>query len=54
MESVEFVGGMWNGAFPPVSGPVRWVMMKGAPMWQHSRWRFASCNSEGVVKRLAV
>ncbi|EPE34403.1 hemerythrin HHE cation binding-containing protein [Glarea lozoyensis ATCC 20868] len=54
MESKEFEGGMWQAAFPPVSGPVRWVMMKGAPMWNSRAWRFASCDSEGGFKRLEV
>lgn len=54
MESVEFEDGMWHEAFPPVSWPVRWLMMKGAPMWQARRWRFASCTAEGEIKQLAV
>lgn len=54
MESVEFEDGMWHEAFPPVSKPVKWIMMTVAPMWQHRRWRFASCTPDGAFKQLAV
>lgn len=54
MESVEFEGGMWHEIFPPVSKPVKWIMTKGAPMWQHRLWRFASCTPDGAFKQLAV
>ncbi|CAG8979521.1 hypothetical protein HYALB_00004974 [Hymenoscyphus albidus] len=54
MESVQFEDGLWHGSFPPVSKPVKWIMTKGAPMWQHRRWRFASCTPDGEFKRLAV
>jgi hypothetical protein len=33
MESVEFEDGMWHTSSPLVSKPVRWIMTKGAPMW---------------------
>jgi hypothetical protein len=54
IESVNFENGMWHTAFPPVSWPVKWLMTKGAPMWQGRRWRFASCTPEGKFRQLAV
>ncbi|KAI4144488.1 MAG: hypothetical protein LQ340_006629 [Diploschistes diacapsis] len=54
MESVQFEDGLWHGVFPPVSAPIKWIMTKGAPMWQHRRWRFASCTSNGEFRQLAV
>ena len=54
MESVEFEGGLWHDAFPPVAAPVRWIMLKAAPLWQYRRWRFASCAADGARRRLAA
>ncbi|KAJ8069861.1 hypothetical protein OCU04_000274 [Sclerotinia nivalis] len=54
MESVEFENGLWHTAFPPVNKPVKWLMTKGAPMWQHRLWRFASCTPDGEYRQLAV
>ncbi|KAK4163326.1 hypothetical protein QBC43DRAFT_301288 [Cladorrhinum sp. PSN259] len=54
METVEFEGGMWHGAFPPLKGLARSVMLKAVPMWHSGPWRFVSCTPEGTVKHLAV
>lgn len=54
MESVNFENGLWHNVFPPVNKPVKWLMTKGAPMWQSRRWRFASCTPDGEFKQLAV
>lgn len=54
MGTEEFEGGMWQGVFPPLKGPAKWVMTKAVPTWQARRWRFASCTPEGRYKELAV
>jgi len=54
METVDFEGGMWHNVFPPFNKMVKWILTKGAPLWQRRRWRFASCSPDGKVKHLAV
>ena len=54
METVQFENGMWNGVFPPITGPLKWVMTKGVPRWHQSWWRFVSCTPDGKLKHLAV
>lgn len=54
MESVEYENGIWHDVFPPVTGVVKWLMLKAAPMWQSHRWWFSSCDSDGGFKQLAV
>ncbi|PQE05097.1 hemerythrin HHE cation binding domain-containing protein [Rutstroemia sp. NJR-2017a BVV2] len=54
MESVEFENGLWHNSFPPVNKPLKWVLTKGAPMWQSRYWRFASCTADGEFKQLEV
>ncbi|KAM0315205.1 hypothetical protein ACHAO8_004144 [Botrytis cinerea] len=53
MESIEFENGLWHTSFPPVNKPIKWLMTKGAPMWQHRLWRFASCTPDGEYRNLA-
>lgn len=54
MEHTEFEGGMWENVFPPVSTPVKFILMRLVPLWQRQRWRFASCDGSGKMKYLAV
>lgn len=53
MEIVDFEDGRWR-KFPPVYGLARWILKSLIPMWNHGRWRFASCSSDGKRKWLAV
>jgi hypothetical protein len=53
MEVVEFEGGQWN-VFPPVPGPVLFIMTKLIPLWRRSVWRFAACDGDRKRKRLEV
>jgi hypothetical protein len=53
MEEVEFENGMWS-TFPPVPSAVKWVLKSLVPLWQRRLWRFASCDSRGKRKQLAV
>ncbi|KAL9118643.1 MAG: hypothetical protein Q9187_004807, partial [Circinaria calcarea] len=54
METVDFEGGMWHNVFPPFNKVVKWILTRGAPLWQRRRWRFASCTPDGKFKHLAV
>ncbi|KAK6614728.1 hemerythrin HHE cation binding domain-containing protein [Botrytis cinerea] len=49
MESIEFENGLWQTSFPPVNKPIKRLMTKGAPMWQHCLWRFESCTPDDMV-----
>ncbi|KAM0145856.1 hypothetical protein ACHAPG_011431 [Botrytis cinerea] len=53
MESTEFENGLWHTSFPPVNKPIKLLMIKGAPMWQHCLWRFSSCTPDGEYRNLA-
>ncbi|KAM0127325.1 hypothetical protein ACHAP3_008893 [Botrytis cinerea] len=53
MESTEIENGLWHTSFPPVNKPIKLLMIKGAPMWQHCLWRFASCTPDGEYRNLA-
>ncbi|KAK8911036.1 hypothetical protein QC760_000098 [Botrytis cinerea] len=53
MESIEFENGLWQTSFPPVNKPIKRLMTKGAPMWQHCLWRFESCTPDGEYRNLA-
>ncbi|PSR97190.1 hypothetical protein BD289DRAFT_459052 [Coniella lustricola] len=53
-ESHEFEDGMWLGVWPPLGTVGKAVMNRAIPMWQSSRWRFASCDADGKRKELAV
>jgi hypothetical protein len=54
MEHIEFEGGMWFDVFPPVPRPVKFILIRLVPLWQHRRWQFASCDSAGKIKPLAA
>lgn len=43
---VEFENGKWQN-FPPISAPVRWVMVNILGRWQARWWRFGSCDADG-------
>ena len=43
---VDFENGKWKN-FPPVGGPVRWVMVNILGRWQARWWRFGSCGADG-------
>lgn len=47
---VTFEGGMHN--FPPIPGPVRWVLMRVCTMFHSDWWRFATCDTAGKPKPL--
>ncbi|ERF73168.1 hypothetical protein EPUS_03009 [Endocarpon pusillum Z07020] len=48
---LEFEDGKWKD-FPPVSAPVRWVMVNVLGWWRAGWWRFGSCGADGRRVRL--
>ena len=46
-----FEEGLWEN-WPPIPGPVRWIMLKVVG-WPHAGWwRFASCDYDGLPRKL--
>ncbi|CAD0081761.1 unnamed protein product [Aureobasidium vineae] len=46
-----FEDGIWT-AWPPMPGPVRWMMVNMFGSWNWSWWKFASCDAQGNPKPL--
>jgi len=42
----EYEGGLWTD-WPPIPGPLRWMLMSGAKVLHPGRWKFASCDAAG-------
>jgi hypothetical protein len=42
----EYEGGLWTN-WPPIPGPVRWMLMRGAKALHPGWWKFASCDAAG-------
>lgn len=43
--------GMWAN-WPPMPGPIRWMMVKVFGSWNWGWWRFASCYGNGMPRPL--
>ncbi|KAI5195712.1 hypothetical protein E4T38_08913 [Aureobasidium subglaciale] len=46
-----FEGGLW-AAWPPMPGPVRWMMVNIFGSWNWAWWKFASCDASGSPRAL--
>ena len=46
-----FEEGMW-AAWPPMPGPVRWMMVNMFGSWNWAWWKFASCDAQGNPRPL--
>ncbi|KAG9602720.1 hypothetical protein KCU77_g2435, partial [Aureobasidium melanogenum] len=46
-----FEDGIW-AAWPPMPGPVRWMMVNMFGSWNWAWWKFASCDAQGNPKPL--
>lgn len=47
----EYESGMWRD-WPPIPGPLRWVLLRGVGWWKGKQWRFASCEAGGERRAL--
>jgi hypothetical protein len=47
----EFEDGLWK-AWPPIPGPMLWIMTRVLGWWHRDWWKFASCNADGVPREL--
>ncbi|KAF2089649.1 hypothetical protein K490DRAFT_72358 [Saccharata proteae CBS 121410] len=43
--------GMW-AAWPPMPGPVRWMLVNVYGAWNWGWWKFSSCDAYGMPQRL--
>lgn len=43
--------GKWAN-WPPMPGPIRWMLVNFCGFWYSGRWRFASCGYDGKPKTL--
>jgi len=46
-----FEDGVWKD-WPPVPGPVRWLLVRGSKAWNGEWWKFASCDADGKPREL--
>jgi len=46
-----FEGGMW-ASWPPMPGPVRWMLVNVFGSWNWGWWKFSSCDATGTPRRL--
>ncbi|KAI5272468.1 hypothetical protein E4T47_04356 [Aureobasidium subglaciale] len=46
-----FEDGLW-AAWPPMPGPVRWMMVNIFGSWNWTWWKFASCDASGSPRAL--
>ena len=47
----EHEDGLWTN-WPPIPGPVRWMLMSGAKVLHPGWWNFASCDAAGQMTAL--
>jgi hypothetical protein len=47
----EYEDGLWMN-WPPIPGPVRWILISAAKVLHPGWWKFASCDSTGRRKEL--
>ena len=46
-----FEDGMW-AAWPPMPGPIRWMLVNIYGTWNWSWWKFSSCDATGMPQPL--